>query len=319
MPLNPQAAKMLEILAMMPPIDYSADGAKARAVMAAAAAAGPSPFGPGDEVAHIEDRTITGPGGPLALRLYYPRANASNLPVTVYFHGGGFVLGCPKEHDNICRSLAKRADTLVVSVDYRLAPEAKFPAPIDDGWAALCWVRDTAKTLGADASRIAVAGDSAGGNIAAVVAHRARDNGFTLCHQSLIYPVTDSAMNTASYSEMGTGHFLTTEMMRWYWEQYLPHKSAGSDPMASPLRQKRLQHLPPATIVTAQYDPLRDEGEAYGLALIEAGVPVRMQRWPGQIHGFASMMGMIDAADEALTFVASALRESFDTTSQRAA
>lgn len=312
MPLSPQAAKALDILAMMPPIDYSSDGSRARAVLAALPG-GSSPFAPGDEIAAIEDRTIDGPGGPMGLRLYYPRQDPGALPVTLYFHGGGFVFGSPVLHDNVCRCLTNRAGTLVVSVDYRLAPDSKFPAPLEDGWAALKWLRANASDLGADPDRLAVAGDSAGGNIAAVIAHLARDHGVSLCHQALLYPVTDCELNTSSYVEMGNDYYLTTEMMRWFWDQYLPDDAARHHPMASPLKQKSLQRVAPATIVTAEFDPLRDEGEAYAHALVMAGVSVHLKRWPGQIHGFASMMGILDAAGEALTFVATSLRVSFET------
>jgi len=312
MPLNPQAAKALEILAMMPAIDYASDGTTARALLAALPPA-PSPFAAGDEIAAIEDRTIEGPGGPLSLRLYYPVQTAAPLPLTLYFHGGGFVFGSPALHDNVCRCLTKRASSLIVSVDYRLAPEYKFPAPLEDGWAALTWLRANGTSLGGDPTRIAVAGDSAGGNIAAVIAHKARDHSVDLRHQLLLYPATDCAMDTPSYSENGNHYYLTREMMEWFWNQYLPNRDARQHPMAAPYKQNSLERVAPTTIVTAEFDPLRDEAEAYGVALMKMGVPVHFRRWLGQIHGFASMLGVLDAADEALSWAATSLRESFET------
>jgi acetyl esterase len=311
MPLDPQAARALQILAMMPPIEYSSDGTYARSVLAELPPA-PSPFAEGDQVAAIEDRTIEGPGGPLNLRLYYPLPDAASLPLTLYFHGGGFVFGSPALHDNVCRCLAKRATSLVVSVDYRLAPEFKFPAPIEDGWATLNWLRGNGTGLRGDPNRVAVAGDSAGGNIAAVIAQKARDHGVELKHQVLLYPVTDCSLDTPSYTEMGNDYYLTREMMEWFWNQYLPDNNARQHPLASPYKQKALERVAPATILTAEFDPLRDEGEAYGLTLMKAGVPVHMRRWPGQIHGFASMLGVLDAADEALSWAARSLRSSFE-------
>ncbi|NLP64879.1 alpha/beta hydrolase [Paraburkholderia sacchari] len=311
MSLDPQAKTALEMLAMVPPIDFSKSGSEVRAERAAVQA-GESPFAPGDDVERIEDRSIVGPGGAMGLRIYWPLNRVTPTPALVYFHGGGFVFGTPPEHDNVCRCIANRARVVVVSVDYRLAPEAKFPAAVDDGWSALQWVRTSANELGIDASRVAVGGDSAGGNLAAVVAQKARDNEVPIKHQLLLYPVTDSRFETTSYRENGQGYFLTTEMMRWFWRQYLPDMDAGSNPLASPLRHSDLAGLASATIVTAEYDPLRDEGEAYAHALDAAGVRVTLQRYPGQIHGFASMLGIIDAADAALHLSAERLRAAFE-------
>lgn len=309
MPLHPQAKAALDLLAMMPAIDYSKTGSEIRAEMEAAMA-GPSPFAPGDSVAEIENLVMEGPAGELQLRVYRP-SGTGPFPITVYFHGGGFVFGAPEMHDNVCRCLANRAECLVVSVDYRLAPEARFPAAIDDAFAALRWIHAHAGKLGGNADRLAVSGDSAGGNVAAVVAQLARRDGPHLSHQLLLYPVTDCRFDTESYQVCGSDHFLTTEMMRWYWEQYLPSEALGDDPRASPLRQADCGGLPCATIITAEFDPLRDEGEAYGHALRAAGVTAEIHRWPGQIHGFMSMLGMIDAADDALSLGAQSLRASF--------
>lgn len=313
MPLHPQAKAALELLALMPPMDYSMDGAQIRAALALMPE-GQSPFSPGDEVRRIENLSIEGPAGRLSLRLYYPDAEGP-LPITLYLHGGGFVFGSPQMHDNVCRCLANRAASLVVSVDYRLAPEAKFPAALDDSLAALNWVVSHAPSLGGDPSRIAIAGDSAGGNLATVIANIDAQNAApTLCHQVLLYPVTDCRFDSPSYRARGENYFLTTEMMRWYWNQYLPDQSAANDPRASPLRATLSPAVAPATVITAEYDPLCDEGEAYAQALRAAGVIARLHRWDGQIHGFASMLGVIDAADEALSVAATALQLAFKKT-----
>ncbi|MFS2068354.1 alpha/beta hydrolase [Pseudomonas sp. CT11-2] len=286
------------------------DGAQIRVALAQMPA-GESPFSPGDEVRRIENLSIEGPGGQLGLRLYYPHAEGP-LPITLYLHGGGFVFGSPQMHDNICRCLANRATSLVVSVDYRLAPEAKFPAAIDDGIAALNWITTNATSLGGDPSRIAIAGDSAGGNLATVIANIDAQNAApTLSHQVLLYPVTDCRFDSPSYQTRGQDYFLTSEMMQWYWKQYLPDQSAANDPHASPLRATLSPTAAPATVITAEYDPLCDEGEAYAKALMAAGVTARLHRWKGQIHGFASMLGVIDAADGALSVAANALQLAF--------
>ena len=223
----------------------------------------------------------------------------------------GGIHGPVEGHDNVCRTLANRAQCLVVSVDYRLAPEAKFPSANEDAAAALRWVHASAASLGADDSRIAVAGDSAGGNIAAVLARWARDTGIALRHQLLLYPVTDCRFDRASYAEFAEGYLLTREMMRWFWQQYLPEMELAANPDASPVRDRNLRGLPPSTIFSAGFDPLRDENRAYASALEAAGVQVELREWHDQIHGFASMLGAIDAADEALDHGATALRKAF--------
>ncbi|HWI10549.1 MAG TPA: alpha/beta hydrolase, partial [Burkholderiaceae bacterium] len=290
-----------------PAIDWRTIGVEeARALLG-----GPSMFAPGDEVASVTDRSISGPGGSLRLRLYQPPGTAGPLPMTVYLHGGGFCTGAPEGHDNVCRSLARRASTLVVSVDYRLAPESPFPAAVHDALAALRWVREHAAEIGGDAARVAVAGDSAGATLATVIARLARDEGPALRHQLLLYPVTDSGCDFASYTELAHGHLLTTEMMRWYWRHYLSRPQDRLDPQACPLRQSDLAAVAPATFVIAGFDPASDEGRAYAAALRDAGVAVSVHEWPDQIHGFASMLGAIDAADAALDQGADALRRAF--------
>lgn len=310
MTLDPQTKALLDAFAAMPAVDFSGvDAPQYRAMMN-----GPSMFAPGDAVARIENRSIPGPGGPLNIRLYRdenPDERGTTLPITVFFHGGGFVIGSLDSHDNICRCLAKRARTLVVSVDYRLAPETRFPGAVKDACAALAWVHRNARDIGGDASRIAVAGDSAGGNLAAVAAQHWRDHGPALRHQLLLYPITDWRADTESYRNFAKGYFLTWDMMNWFTRQYLPDAKSADDLRASPLRSRDLSGLASATVITAEYDPLRDEGEAYARAMRSAGVAVELHRWPGQIHGFASMLGVLDAADQALGTAASALREAF--------
>lgn len=314
MPLDPQARAVLDAMAAMPRPDF----ATLRAPDYRAALAAMPRFAPGDAVASQTDLAVDGAEGPLPARLYRPDDGAG-LPLVVYFHGGGFVVCGLDSHDNVCRSLARRAGALVLSVDYRLAPEARFPAAAEDAVAAVRWAAAHAAELGADPDRIAVAGDSAGGNLAAVVCQQLRGRGIALAHQLLLYPYldcTDGAPAAASYQACGEGYFLGAAELDWYRAQYLAHPSDAADVRASPLLQRDLHGLhglPPATILTAEYDPLRDQGEAYGEALARAGVKAAVHRWPGQFHGFISMQGMLDAADGALDAAAAALRAAFAT------
>jgi acetyl esterase len=264
---------------------------------------------PGEPVARVENRTIPGPGGALPVRVYTPEAVRPPAPAVVYFHGGGWVIGSPDTHDNLCRALANRARAVVVSVDYRLAPEHRFPAAAEDCYAAAGWVADHAAEIGADGARIAVAGDSAGGNLAAVVALMARNlGGPALRQQTLIYPVTNADFETPSYRDNAEGYMLTRDAMRWFWDHYVPDRARRSDPYASPLRAEKFGELPPALVVTAEYDPLRDEGEAYAARLAEAGVPSQLSRYDGQIHGFVSMFELLDAGKRAVEQIGSSLR-----------
>lgn len=306
MPLHPQVQAVVEAFKAQPPIDF----AHISAVEFRAAFNLPPASRPCDPVARIEDRSMAGPGGPLRLRLYVPQG-AGPWPVTLYFFGGGFVFGSVEITDHICRALAHRARTLVVSVDYRLAPEAPFPAAVEDACAALRWVLQHAANDGGDASRIAVAGDSAGGNLAAVLAQWAREQGMVLRHQLLLYPPMDAAGDSDSYREFANDYAFTAAQMDWFWRQYLPSTAMHEDVRASPLRQRELRGLPAATVFTAEYDPLRDEGEAYARALQAAGVRVAHKRWPGQIHGFLLLSDVLDDADLALDEAASALRSAF--------
>lgn len=317
MPLDPQARAMLDAMAAMPSPDFST----LRAADFRAALAAMPGFAPGDAIAAQHDLTLDGAAGPLRARLYRPDDSAA-LPLVIYFHGGGFVLCGLDSHDNICRSLARRSGALVLSVDYRLAPEARFPAAADDAVAAVRWANAHAAQLGADPARIAVAGDSAGGNLAAVACQQLRGSGIALRHQLLLYPwldCTDAATGSASYRECATGYFLSAAELDWYRAQYLANRADAADVRASPLHQRDLHGLPPATIITAEFDPLRDQGEAYGEALQRAGNSATVRRWPGQFHGFASMQGALDAASHALDAAAAALVQAFGGSRQEAA
>ena len=259
-------------------------------------------------IAETRDLTAPGPAGPIPLRLYRPSADAV-LPVLVFFHGGGWVVGDIETHDTVCRHLANRAECAVVSVDYRLAPEHKFPAAVDDAYAATAWVADNAAALGADPARLAVGGDSAGGNLAAVVCLRARDaGGPQIRYQLLIYPATDAAMRHESIARFAEGYVLTRSTMRWFYEQYLRSPDDAADWRVSPLVAPDLAGLPPALVMTAGYDPLCDEGDAYAERLAGAGVPVEHRRFSGQIHGFVTNGKIIRAAEAALDEAAAALK-----------
>ncbi len=308
MRLDPQAQAIVEQFAQLPRPDFSTLGvAEYRALLAAVP---PMPVGD-DGLASIEDDALPGPAGPLPIRIFRPAGRAP-LPLTAYFHGGGFVSCGIDTHANVCSRLAALSGSIVVSVAYRLAPEQRFPAAVDDAIAAVAMLHRRARAFGADPDRMAVAGDSAGGTLAAVAAHALRGGEVAIRHQLLIYPGTDAACDSQSQLDSTNAPFLNRELMRWFWRQYLPDAASGLDPRASPLRQDDLAGVASATVITAGFDPLRDEGEAYARALIEAGVCVTQQRWSGQFHGFASFLGVVDAAAEALALCALQLRGAFD-------
>jgi acetyl esterase len=259
-----------------------------------------------DEVARVEDLEIPGPAGAIPARVYVPAVDGTP-PVVVYYHGGGWVLGGIDSHDGTCRALANASGAAVVSVDYRLAPEHPFPAAVEDAWAALEWVAANAAVLGGDPSRLAVAGDSAGGNLAAVVAIQARDIGApALRGQLLVYPVTDATMSHPSIEENASGYFLTKADMERFFGHYAPERP--DDWRLSPLAAADLSGLAPALVLTAEYDPLRDEGEAYARRLDDAGVPVELIRKDGLIHGFFGMAADVDEARDAMERSGAALR-----------
>jgi acetyl esterase len=250
---------------------------------------------PVDAVHSTEDRLIPGPRGDMRVRIYRPDAGVAR-PVTVFFHGGGFVVCSLESHDAICRQICNRSGTIVVSVDYRLAPEHKLPAAPDDCFAATRWVAEHARSFGGDPTRLALAGDSAGGNLAAVTALRARDEGGpAIKAQVLLYPVTDHySVQRPSYSERGTGYGLTREAMIWFWDHYLSHAEAGAHPHASPLRAKSLAGLPPA----------------YALRLKQSGVPVQTAHYDDMNHGFLFWVGLIDVSTQAMDAACLWLKES---------
>lgn len=239
------------------------------------------------ELPSVKDLEISGPAGTIPLRVYAPTVGGT-LPVVVYYHGGGFTLGDLDTHDRICRRLARASGAIVISVDYRLAPEHPFPAAVEDAFTALSWVHDHAAELGGDPERLAVAGDSAGGNLAAVTALRARDEGTPpLVFQLLVYPPTNLAeFDTASHETFREGFGLSRRFMELNRSRYVPDEEERRDPLVSPLLARDLSGLPPTLIITAQFDPNRDEGEAYGHRLQAAGVPVTISRYEGVIHGF---------------------------------
>jgi acetyl esterase len=262
-------------------------------------------------VARVEDRTIPGPDQDIPVRIYWPEAepgDGAGPPVVVFFHGGGWVLCGLDSHDQLCRMMTRDTGVITVSVDYRLAPDHRFPAAAEDAYAATGWAADHAGELGGDPARLAVAGDSAGGNLAAATALMARDRGGpALAFQLLVYPVVDHRQDTPSCRENAQGFFLTADHMRWYWQQYLGDGD-GSHPYASPVLADDLTALPPAHVVTAACDPLRDEGEAYGRRLREAGVAAEVRRYDGMFHGFFGMRDLLPAAAEAQAAAFSALR-----------
>ncbi|MFC9330461.1 alpha/beta hydrolase [Kitasatospora sp. NPDC057015] len=310
MPLHPQAQELRERRSRSgaPPL-YTLTPAEARAADLAdiqAAAGTPEP------VAAVEEHTIEGPGGPLTLRLYRPQEPAAGpLPGLLYLFGGGWTLGSLDTSDAICRRLTNTAGCVTVSVGYRLAPEHPFPAAVQDCRAALHWLARYAPDLGVDPLRLAVGGDSAGGNLAAALALLGRDEGGgpALRHQLLVYPNTDHRADTPSLRENDDPALFNRRSVRWYWSHYLADAADGDHPLASPLRAPQLAGLPPATVITAEYDPLRDEGEQYAEALRSAGVPVELRRYPGMPHGFFAMAGVLDAGREAQRYAAERLRE----------
>ena len=295
MPLHPALQAMLDQAANLPAME-TLPVATVRAGAEARYAAIPRP-----NVGALEDRSIPGPRGNIRIRIYRPEAQGP-LPTVVFFHGSGFVICSIDTHDGICRHICRNTGALVVSVDYALAPENKFPAGPDDCLAATRWVGAHAAELGGDPDRIALAGDSVGGTFAAVTALRVRDEGGPPIRAMLLaYPVTDYPdPGTGSYVERGSGCGLTSDGMRWFWSHYLSDPSEGANPHASPLRAENLAGLPTAYIMTAEYDPLRDEGERFAERLREAGVPVTFKRYGDMNHGFLSWAGIIDRSGEAL-------------------
>src|SRR5580658_6639335 len=309
MPLDPQLQAMRDQREQdrVPPL-YAMSLADARAADLASIKAG---GGEPEPVHEVTDLTIPGPGGELPLRLYRP-ASDRPLPVLCYFFGGGWVLGTIDTADGVSRGLANASGALVVVAGYRLAPEHPFPAAVDDCYAALRCVADHAGEIGADPGRIAVGGDSAGGNLAAAVALRARDGGPPLAGQLLVYPNTDQLADDESMRAAEDPFLFNRHSVAWYRRHYLADPGDAASPLASPLRAESLAGLPPALVITAEYDPLRDQGEAYARRLAAEGVPVELSRYPGMAHGFFTMAGTLDASRAAIAQAAVHLMKCFE-------
>ncbi len=300
MPLHPQSIAFLKILeASTPPAEPDV------AAMRAGARSNPH-RGIGPDMASVEDTTV----GEVPVRLYRPAEGV--LPALVYFHGGGWTIGDLISADPMCRRLAAEAGCVVVAVDYRLAPEHPFPAAVEDAFAVTAGVVRHAADYGIRPGAVAVAGDSAGGNLAAVTAQLARDAGLDLAHQLLMCANTDSGLDTPSFAEFAEGYGLSATGMAWFFGHYLG-LADRSDPRIAPLRAADLSGLPPATVLTAEYDILRDEGEAYAVALEAAGTPVEHRRFDGMIHNFVTLPEQFDDATEARAWAVARLRQAFDT------
>jgi acetyl esterase len=310
MPLDPQVAIYLLKLAetsVEPVPELSLEQQRLQSEQHAIEEAGKP-----ETVATITDLLITGPAGDIPLRIYTPNGE-SPFPVLIYLHPGGWIFGNIEASDPVCRALAKQTPCIVVSVGYRLAPEHKFPAAPEDCYAAIEWVAAHAHEIKGDPKRIAVGGDSAGGNLTAAVTLMARDrHGPKLCFQVIIYGETDYYKpGTASYTTYADGYGLTRDDMIWFWEQYLAHREDATHPYAAPLRATDLSKLPPALIITAEYDPVRDEAEHYAQRLQKSGVQVQLSRYNGMIHSFFRMFAVFDQSKLALKEVTTALATAF--------
>jgi acetyl esterase len=306
MPLDPQAQAVIDTVNSLglPPVwEVTPEQARINA------AARPRPAGP--EVAAVEDRGIPGPAGDVPVRIYTPEGSGP-FPILVWYHGGGWVVGDLDSADPTARHLCKGAACVVVSVDYRLSPETKFPGPADDCFAATLWAANNAGMINGDASRVAVGGDSAGGNLAAAISLMAADRGGpAIIHQLLVYPVTEPNYDTPSYSENAAGFLLARDAMVFYWDAYLASEEDASNPYAAPMKAGSLSGQPAALVITAEFDPLRDEGEAYGRRLQQAGVETTISRYDGMIHGFFGMVGIMDKSGQVMEEATAALRAAF--------
>jgi acetyl esterase len=304
MPLHPQARLLCDLTTAgaVPPSNERIDEVRTGFGMLVTMGAGAA-----EEVFAIEDLDADG----VPVRVYRPSPDP-DLPVVVYFHGGGWTIGSVAQFDLITRQIANATNAIVVSVEYRLAPEHPFPTPLDDSWRALVWTAKNASSFGGDGTRLAVMGDSAGGNLAAVCALRARDEGAPdIAMQVLVYPVTDCDLETASYRENGVGHLLTLDDMAWFFSCYTASGADRTDWRISPLRASDLRGVAPAIVITAEFDPLRDEGQAYARRLSEAGVPVVNLPYDGMIHAFFGLSAMFDASRDALQRVSAELAQAF--------
>ncbi len=306
MPLDPQVIQVMEQVAALGfPAAHTVSPVEARAN------AKQRPRAPGPDVAKVEDRTIPGPDGDVPVRIYTPEGGGP-FPILAWYHGGGWVVGDLESADGTARNLCVGGQCVVVSVDYRLAPETKFPGPAEDCWSATTWAVNNASGINGDPARLAVGGDSAGGNLAAAMCLMAADRGGPeIALQVLIYPCTGVDFNTGSYEQNAEGYSLTKTTMRWYWDHYIDLERDASNPYAVPLQAKSLAGQPPALVITAEFDPLRDEGEAYAKRLQEAGVETTATRYDGMIHGFFSMGAVVDKGQQAVDEASAALRNAF--------
>lgn len=301
MTLDPDAAGVMDLLRSVPPVDQLTPvEARARTKVSATSVVA---------VGTVTDWAVPGPAGEIAVRIYHPSDPSDPRPVVVFLHGGGWVICGLDSHDDLCRSLCARSGCAVVAVDYRLAPEDPFPAAPTDCMAALSWVVERGRAFGLDASRLAVAGDSAGGNLAAALTLMARDGGGPpIAFQALLYPVTDFDRDTPSFRRWGEGLNLTRSAMRWYDDHYVPTPADRRHPYAAPLQAPDLTRLPAALVITAEHDPLASEGDRYAERLAAAGVPTVSSCYPGMFHGFVSWWRQVARADRALDDVAGMLR-----------
>lgn len=308
MPLDPQIAAVLQQFSGMPQPDYS----QLDPVQYRQFSDNLMPPMPGERLFEVRNLKLAGAEGELDARLYRPE-DSDDLPLLVFFHGGGFVIGNLDTHDNLCRSLARLCGAVVVSVAYRLAPESRFPAAPHDCYRATCDLVERAGELGFDAGRLALAGDSAGANLAIAVSRLAQiRKGPRIAYQCLFYPATDARCDSASQQEFAEGYFLTREQMQWFWNQYLQRPEQADEALASPLGAEDLAGLPPTSLFSAEYDPLRDEGEAFARRLEQAGVRTRLERCEGMIHGFVSMAAFVQRAQQALESAAADLRSALN-------
>ena len=306
MPLDPQAQQVLDQLAALglPPA-HTVSPQEARENMKK------RPRVDGPEVAKVEDRAVSWRDAEVPVRIYTP-AGTGPFPILIWCHGGGMVVGDLETADATARHLTVETGCVTVSVDYRLAPETKFPGACDDCYAAAVWASDNAASIQGDASRMAVGGDSAGGNLAAVVAQMARDRANPdLAFQLLVYPMTSLDFETPSYLDNADGYLLTRDSMKWYWDQYLGASDDPNHPYAVPSKAGNFKALPPALVITAEFDPLRDEGEAYAKNLEAAGVPTTCTRYDGMIHGFFGMPAAMDKGAQAISEAAAAMKKAF--------